>query len=115
MQCTSCNFTTTQASEWRSHQRSSDHLAVVGHTCACNKQYASKAGLKAHQKKCTASAKTETHNTYDLNFYVNDADAMPEILRDIYALTQEGGDFLEKIQAYALTTPHFRLDVIKLT
>jgi hypothetical protein len=34
-------------------------------------------------------------------------------LRDIYALTQEGGDFLEKIRGYALTTPHFRLDVVQ--
>jgi len=113
MQCTPCNFTTTDASELRSHKRSADHLAVVGHTCACKKQYASKAGLKAHQKKCTAVH--EINHTYDLNFYVNNAEAMPEILRDIYVLTQEGGDFLEKIKAYALTTPHFRLDVVQLT
>jgi hypothetical protein len=112
MHCTSCNFTTTEESEWRCHKRSLDHVAALGHVCACSKQYASKAGLKAHQKRC--SAIQETNHTYDLNFYVNDANAMPEILRDIYALTQEGGDFLEKIKAYALTTPHFRLDVVQV-
>jgi hypothetical protein len=110
MNCTSCNFTTTVVSEWRAHQRSAGHLNAAGHTCACKRQYANKAGLKAHQKKCTTK-----ETIYDLNFYVKDADAMPEILRDIYALTQEGGDFLEKMKAYALTTPHFHLDVVKLT
>jgi len=112
MHCTLCNFTTAEESEWRLHKRSSDHVAALGHVCACSKQYASKAGLKAHQKKCTVP-KPENH-TYDLNFYVNNPDAMPEILRDIYTLTQEGGDFLEKIKAYALTTPHFRLDVVQV-
>jgi len=113
MNCPLCNFTTTDEVEWRKHKRSAGHLTVMGHTCYCKKQYASRAGLKAHQKKCLPVL--ETNHTYDLNFYVINADAMPEILRDIYLLTQEGGDFLEKIKAYALTTPHFRLDVVKLT
>ena len=115
MNCTLCNFTTTDEVEWRGHKRTAGHVAALGHICACKKQYASKGGLKAHQKKCHAPVTKETNHTYDLNFYVNDAEAMPEILRDIYALTQEGGDFLEKIKTYALTTPHFQLDVVQLT
>jgi len=114
MQCTPCNYTTADAREWRAHKKSEGHLAPLGHKCACKKLYASKAGLKTHQKKCVVPV-TETNRTYDLNFYVHNAEAMPEILRDIYSLTQEGGDFLEKIKNYALTTPHFRLDVVQLT
>ena len=115
MNCTSCNFTTADLVEWRSHKRSDEHLASLGHVCSCKKHYASKAGLRAHQKKCLFPLTQETNRAYDLNFYVNNADAMPEILRDIYLLTQEGGDFLEKIKAYASTTPHFQLDVVQLS
>lgn len=111
MYCKSCNYATTDETEWRAHKKSEEHLTPLGNICACKKMYSSKSALKAHQKKCTVK---ETNRTFDLNFYVNDADAMPEILRDIFALTQEEGDFLEKIKAYALTTPHFRLDVVQL-
>ena len=48
--------------------------------------------------------------TYNMNFYVSDANSIGQVVRDIYSMSQTG-DFLTNVKKYAANSTQFVLDI----